>query len=99
MLVDAQKNASEGKEKGAEKMADFCAKQHPGEKLTEAEAKNSKDLAIYNKNKEAGKKADKKEDAPKEEEKKEDAPAAAAEDAPPAAAEEPKAAEEAPASP
>lgn len=56
MMKDGVKNTNEGKEKGAKTAVEFCEKQHAGEKMPEAEAKNSDLLTTYNKNKAAGKK-------------------------------------------
>jgi len=55
-LADAQTNCKEGGEKGAKTMPEFCEKQHTGEKLAAAQAKNDQNVAVYNKRKTDGKK-------------------------------------------
>lgn len=89
MITDAAANCNEGKEKGAATAAEFCEKQHPGEKLDAKQSAKDGNITTYTKNKEAGKKlpSGKKADAADEKKEEEAAPAeAAAEDAAPAEA-------------
>lgn len=56
LVTEAAKNCTEGKEKGATTAKEFCEKQHSGEKLGAAEAKNDANLLCHEKRKEAGRK-------------------------------------------
>lgn len=56
ILADGAKNSDEGKGKGAKTAAEYCEKQHPGEKLDAKQAAADTNIVTYNKNKDSGKK-------------------------------------------
>jgi len=56
ILEEGAKNSDEGKEKGAKTAAEYCEKQHTGEKLDAKQSAADSYIVTYNKNKESGKK-------------------------------------------